>query len=66
MCSQLASFLAGMDQEEVVGYIHVVSHVGQGQSKKFFDFRLQTQEDVIRGVCFSPGKKRAFEDAEKW
>ena len=52
-----------MDQEEVVGYIHDVSHVGQGQSKKFFDFRLQTQEDVIRGVCFSPGKKRAFEDA---
>ncbi len=52
---------AGMDQE-IKGYIHNVSQVGQGETKKFFDFRVQTESDIIRGVCFSPGKKRAFEE----
>eukprot|EP00794_Sanderia_malayensis_P002190 gene2190-2493_t len=54
----------GMAQEkEIVGYIHDVSHVGKGDTRKYFDFQFQTDSNVIRGVCFSPGKKRSFEEA---
>ena len=54
---------AGMDQDKVLkGYIHDVSHVGQGDAKKFFDFKVQTESEIVRGVCFSPGKKRTFDE----
>eukprot|EP00794_Sanderia_malayensis_P001490 gene1490-1649_t len=50
-----------MGEEEIKGYIHDVSHLGTGESKTFFNFQLQTESETIRGVCFSPGKKRSFE-----
>ena len=53
-----------MDQrKEIIGYVHDVSHVGKGETKNYFDFRLQTESSVIREVCFSPGKKRSFDEA---
>eukprot|EP00794_Sanderia_malayensis_P002084 gene2084-2362_t len=53
-----------MDQDkEMVGYVHDVSYIGKGEEKKFFDFQFQTETGVVRAVCFSPGKKRCFEEA---
>ena len=51
------------ERKEIIGYVHDVSHVGKGDTKNYFDFRLQTESSVIRGVCFSPGKKRSFDEA---
>ena len=48
--------------DEVEGYIHDVSHLGKGETKAYFDFKLQMESQTIRGVCFSPGKKRPFEE----
>ena len=48
---------------EISGYVHNVFAIGQGQSKKFFDFCLQTENDVIRAVCFSPSKRKAYDEA---
>ena len=61
---EFLSFSGMEDREGVIcGYVHNVSPIGQGQSKKYFDFRLQTENDVIRAVCFSPSKRKAFDEA---
>ena len=44
--------------EEISGYIHNLSPLKQG---KFFDFQLQAQDRTVRGICFSPPKRKRFE-----
>eukprot|EP00794_Sanderia_malayensis_P003966 gene3967-4517_t len=43
-------------------YIHNVSPIKKGPSKNFFDFAVQTETATVRGVCFSPSKRRHLED----
>ena len=54
-----------MDKQEKVltGYVHNGSKIGQGASTKYFDFALHTEKEVNHGVCFSPGKRKVFDDA---
>ena len=54
-----------MDKQEKVltGYVHNGSKIGLGASTKYFDFTLHTEKEVIHGVCFSPGKRKVFDDA---
>ena len=42
-----------------VGFLHNVSPVKKG---RYFDFQLQTKSKTIRGVCFSPPKRKIFTD----
>ena len=49
--------------DEITGFIQNVSPLGQGQTKKYFDFQVQTGTDVVRAVCFSPSKRKAFDEA---
>ena len=48
--------------EKLEGYVHNVSSVMKGGSRNFFDFRLQTENETVRGVCFSPAKRKLFEE----
>ena len=38
---------------------------GKPGAKKYFDFTIQTENDVVRGVCFSPEKKNEIEHFTK-
>ena len=47
------------ETKELEGYIHCLSPVKDTMNKqaKFFDFKVQLKEEIVRGVCFSPEKK---------
>jgi hypothetical protein len=48
----------------ISGYIHNLSPVKNGPSKKYFDFNFQTEEKtVVRAICFLPRKRKCIEDA---
>eukprot|EP00794_Sanderia_malayensis_P008351 gene8351-9253_t len=51
------------EEKEIIGFIQNVSPLGQRQSKKYFDFTVKTENDVVRAVCFSPVKRKAFDEA---
>ena len=51
-----------MTDKEIQGYIHNVSPIKKGPSKNFFDFSIQTETATVRGVCFSPNKRRRLDD----
>ena len=40
----------GMDKVE--GYIHDVSHLGKGEVKEYFDFKLQMESQIIEEFVF--------------
>eukprot|EP00794_Sanderia_malayensis_P017179 gene17179-18908_t len=48
--------------KEITGYVHNVSVVGAGSSKKYFDFHVQTDKDVVRAACFCPSERKTFND----
>ena len=55
--------MEGKDKS-ISGYIHNLSPVKKGPSKKYFDFDLQTGEKtVVRAICFAPRKRKCIEDA---
>ena len=59
-------FLYRMTDESICGFVQNVSPVRVGPKKKFFDFQFQTEsEKCVRGVCFSPPKRKLFEQYEK-
>lgn len=64
-CSKCLNFVfAPTDSpDEVTGYIQIcLSPIkGKQSKKKFFDFAIQTEQKVVRGVCFSPEKKKEVE-----
>lgn len=33
----------------------------ENNKKKYFDFAIQTEQSVLRGICFSPEKKREID-----
>ena len=49
-------------QEEIVGYLHNVSPVKKTNKASYFDMCIQTDNDLLRGVCFSPGKQTDFKN----
>eukprot|EP00794_Sanderia_malayensis_P021336 gene21336-23411_t len=59
----VSTFKMEQEDKEIIGFIQNVSPLGQGQSKKYFDFSVQTENDVVRAVCFSPVKRKAFDEA---
>ena len=48
---------ARLDELEAVGYLHNISPLRKG---KYFDFQLQAKDRTVRGVCFSPPKRKLF------
>jgi hypothetical protein len=48
-------------------FIHEVTPVTKAQSgnRKYFNCTLQTQDDVVRAVCFSPEKRSEFKTVSK-
>lgn len=51
---------------EIIGYVHNLSPIRTGPTKKYFDFSLQTDsQKSVRGVCFSPQKRKLFADSEE-
>ena len=44
---------------EAVGFLHNISPLKKG---KYFDFQLQEKDKTVRGVCFSPQKRKLFTD----
>ena len=55
------------ETKELEGYIHCLSPVKDTINKraKFFDFKVQLREQIVRGVCFSPEKKRETQAVSK-
>ena len=51
------------EKNVVKGYIHDVSPVKRSvQSQKpYFNMQIQTETDLIRGVCFSPARQLEFQ-----
>lgn len=50
------------EQKDIVGYLHNVSPIKKSEKVSYFDMSIQTNNDVIRGVCFSPVKHTQFKD----
>ena len=57
--SETATATVKADEDEISGYIHNLSPLKQG---KFFEFQLQAERKTVRGVCFSPPKRKRFEE----
>lgn len=54
------------EDQTITGFVHNLSPVRNGPTKKYFDFTLQTNADAsVRAVCFSPQKRKLFEESEK-
>ncbi|CAB3986871.1 Hypothetical predicted protein [Paramuricea clavata] len=49
-------------KRELVAYVHNVSPVktSGGKKKSYFDMQLQTENDVVRGVCFASTRHADF------
>ncbi len=50
------------EQKDIVGYLHNVSPIKKSEKVSYFDMSIHTNNDVIRGVCFSPVKHTQFKD----
>ena len=44
-------------EPEATGYLHNISPIKKG---KYFEFQLQERSKTVRGVCFSPPKRKLF------
>jgi hypothetical protein len=53
--------------KEIDCFVHSVSPIKTGGDKKwwYFDCNLQTKDNVVRAVCFSPERKDKFDHYEK-
>ena len=52
--------------KNIAGYVQNVSPIQKGPKKNFFDFQLQTEsETCVRAICFSPPKRKLFQECEK-
>ena len=57
--------MAGNAKESIVGFVHNVSPIRSGPKKNFFDLQVQTEDDShVRGICFSPAKRKLFVECE--
>jgi hypothetical protein len=55
-----------MGDESISGYVQNLSPVRVGPKKKFFDFHLQVEgKKSVRAICFSPAKRKLFDECEK-
>ena len=44
------------EKEELQGYLHDVSTLKESEKVRFFYMCIQTESELLRGVCFSPVK----------
>lgn len=51
--------------EKITGYIQNTSPIRNLTKQPYFDFYIQTGEQPVRGVCFSPQKRKLFVDADE-
>ena len=51
------------EKKVVKGYIHNVSSVKRSVKSRtpYFDMQIQTESDLIQGVCFSPTRQLEFQ-----
>ena len=50
------------EQHEIQGYIQQVDQLETSGRVKYFNFTIQTKNEVLRAVSFSPQKKRQLEN----
>ena len=54
--------------DELECYIHCISPIKNAgnplNKRKYFDFKVQTNNEVLRGVCFSPEKRQKLEQVK--
>lgn len=48
------------NQSTITGFIHNVSPVKKSNRTSYFDINIQTEKEVLRGVCFSMPKHKQF------
>ena len=46
--------------DELTGYIQNISPLKKSAKTLWFDMQIQTQTEVVRGVCFSVAKHNSF------
>ena len=52
--------------ESISGFVQNLSPIKVGPSKKYFDFNLQTETNTaVRGICFSPQKRKLFDESQE-
>ena len=51
------------EKEELQGYLHNVSPIKKSEKVPYFDTCIQTESELLRGVCFSPVKHEEFKKA---
>ena len=52
-------------KKDVEGYIHGVSEIKTPATEnRYFDFKIQEREEIVRVVCFSPEKQKEIKDNE--
>ena len=47
-------------EDELTGYLHNISPLKKGSKTTWFDMQIQTEAEVVRGVCFSAAKHNDF------
>lgn len=55
-------FIVDIDPNKIDCFVHQVSPIKNSGKTKYFDCKLQTRSSVVKGVCFSPEKKKHLED----
>ena len=51
------------EKEELQGYLHNVSLIKKSEKVPYFDMCIQTESELLRGVCFSPVKHQECKKA---
>ena len=46
--------------DELTGYVHNISPLKKSAKTSWFDTQIQTQTEVVRGVCFSAAKRNSL------
>ena len=49
-------------EPEAIGYLHNISPIKKG---RYFEFQLQERSKTVRGVCFSPQKRKLFTELDQ-
>ena len=47
-------------EDEHTGYLHNISPLKKGSKTTWFDMQIQTEAEVVRGVCLSAAKHNDF------
>ena len=54
--------MVDIDPNKIHCFVHQVSPITNSGKTKYFHCKLQTRSSVVKGICFSPEKKKHLED----